>query len=1331
MVQTPEQTYWNTLTNDAPTQAKIWLEGFDIEKSNLPASYQINLITLPQETDLYTLHCAWGLLINRFATSNDILYGTGGLGLNYYPVRSKPETEETLGTFLLKQTNQLKISEKEINSLHAEGTGSLFRYLFMTHADLKLNADQIKIDSEQYPLILIASYENPKQFLLCHNLKKFTSLSQKSIVDHLLVILDKIHTEPDQSVTQFSILTDEDKEKLDGWCQPYLAHSDIIHKKNFVHDRFSLHAQKFPTHPAIIWNNTTVSYGELEQHANQIAHFLIHKNIHPDDKIAVFMERTPALIAVMLGIYKVGAVFVPINPKYPDDRIQFILDDCQARLILVNHTQRIPKEALFKTEIIDENFSEIKHFPTQLPSSVKENHIDQVAYIVYTSGTTGQPKGVMILHVSLMNLVDWYEMCFQISAHDRASQFNSLGFDAFFCEVVPILCVGGSLHLIDDHVKLTPILFFNWITEQKITICDMPTAYAQVLFNSRWPDQSSLRVLKIGGESLTQYPKQSLTFDVWNIYGPTEATIEATFYKIVEAHTPPEAQPSQHLPPPIGKPIPNTSCYIVDSHLTLVPPGCAGELLIGGIGLSPGYLNCPQLTRDKFIRNIFSENTQDKLYRTGDLVRWLSDGNLEFLGRVDHQIKIRGYRIELNEIEAALSHHSDVGEVIVLAKERPNGEKSLVAWLVPNLENIRIPWQERCLVSIDGSEYVQVFTEDYSRAGIAINGYSEKLEPSQKIQINVKLPGTSDAQWLVGKVIWQQERRAGIYLDQTPKQKNILQKSVEYYLSTHNLMETLQSAAAKRNLRRALKKKLPEYMIPSSFSILPRMPLTFNGKIDWKSLPPPQDFERLLERKHVEPRTKTEREIAEIWCKVLGEDQVSITDNFFDLGGNSLSVSKILVELMDKFHISIPAKIFLDLPFIPVMAEFIDSKGQHYTTKSAIQDEIFRDAILNDDIIPHKIMSTTLKNPQHILLTGAGGFLGLFILRELIIHTKAKIYCLIRQGDFDSIAARMNAQIEHFGLSHDLSLTNRRIVLITGDIGSHQFGIPSELYEMLTHKVDCIYHCGAQVNTMASYTTVRTSNVQGTIEVIRFSVQQFDKPIFYISTLSAAFEKNQEGHYAEVFPGSQTDQLSGGYAISKWVSERLLTQLMHRGLPVQIYRSGYIGGTSDLGITNQNDALLLLIKGCIQLGFAPDWQEIIALLPVDFVSQAIVKISLEHPDKSGVYHLDHPIGILWTDLVEWLVEYGYPIKLCTHHEWINHLMHIDHANVLFPFLPHYLSMKEEPKTPLTSIENTKKTLTTLGIQYPEINDAFLTIMINYLENSRFLPPREPVKSESI
>ncbi len=1366
MQELSAKAYWISLTEGFTTQTKLWLENFEAKNKKQSTSVLLEKINIPLDTAFISslstyatdkkipitalFFSAWGLFINRFSGSDDILFSTE-FAEKRIPVRSHTETKETLENYIIKIAAQLENSEKEINAFFQQEINCDFnRYFITTEINEENFIKKLNNAPEETVLGLFIKINHNNLSDIELNLYSrsdlFSSESQKIICQHFILILEKIIHASDYSATHFPILTKDEREKLMQFSMPYKQSFDepIL----FAHQLFVKQTEKNPMHLAICSDENTLTYAELNKLSNKIAHFLLDKKVKPNDKVAVMMERTPLLIATMLAIFKTHAVFIPINPKYPDERIQFILEDCQTHLILSDHTRKTPEDYIYKTVFISENLEEIHKYPEHAIILKETNHDELLAYIVYTSGTTGQPKGVCISHLNVVNHLNWYKNYFLINENDRASQFASQGFDAFFCEIIPFLATGGSIFIVNDTTKLTPSLFLPWLVKNKITICDLPTAYAQLLINLELPDNLSLRMMKVGGEALSSYPNKKIPFDIWNGYGPAEATIETTFFKMVSANISPEEQPAKHMPPPIGKPLANARCYVVDKHLELVPFGCVGELLIGGASLSPGYLNRPQLNREKFIPDRFStsttssENTniqnsiqkEEKLYRTGDLVRWLSDGNLEFLGRTDHQIKIRGYRIELGEVEAALNQYPDVSEVVVLAKETASGQKSLIAWLVPKLERIRIPLQERCLISIDNQEYLQLFTEDISREGLAITGVPDDFKIGASIKINLKLPGTNESQWLSGKIIWQQDKRAGILFDPTEKQKKLLEKSIEYYLATHNLMETLQNAAAKRNLRNAMKKKLPDYMVPSVFSILPRLPITFNGKIDWKALPPPQDFERMLEHKHVPPSTETEKLIKQIWSEVLEQPEISMSDNFFDLGGNSLKVAELSVKLLHKFSISIPAKILIDLPFIPVIAEYIDSNGANFKDTTPIQDDIQRDAILEEDILPHKTEANHTKEkaiqPSGILLTGAAGFLGIFILRELLASTDVKIYCLIRKGEFGSIASRLNAQIEQYRLSDEVNLANRRIVLVGGDIGLHQFGLPTEQYQNLIRHVARVYHCGAQVNTMASYSTVRTSNVQGTREIIRFAVEEFNRPIYYISTLSAAAAIDAEGAFAESWPPATPEGLTGGYGLSKWVSERLLFQAMQRGLPVQIYRSGYILGESHSGIMNLNDSLLLLIKGCIQIGYAPDWHEIIALLPVDFVSRAIVTLSLLYPEKNYVCHLDHPTGILWLDLIHWFNQHNYAIKICSHRLWLKKLLRIGPDNALYPMLPAYLAMKDPPMTPRTALQLTAEKIQAAGMVWPDINDALLQTYLKFLEQAGFFPPLSLRKKEA-
>src|SRR3990167_1263978 len=1265
------------------------------------------------------IHAAWGLLLNRLSTSDQLIFGTSVAFVNnksikqvkpLSPIKSALTSRLTIKQFF--KNIKIQLNKKTASDILIQQVKYLL--LIKTNKIAKSNT----LNSDIFPLVLLVEANLTARFSIYYHHHTFTTSSIENITDHLQVLLCEITADFNQKVCQINILNENEKHLLLAqWSCPK-RQSTIPLLSLCTHKSFIKQATLKPKHIAVKYEDINVTYQDLNIASTRLAQLLLKRGTKQNDRICTLMDRTPTLIIVMLAIFKVGAVFVPINSKYPKERIEYVLDDSQAKYIIVNPNNILSDKYTSKLLPISADYESLSLTDTDTFTLPPANP-EQIAYIIYTSGTTGNPKGVMIKHKSLINLTDWYRINFNISQQDVASQFASSGFDTFFCETIPFLATGGCICIIDDNTKLTPSLFFPWLKKQKITICDLPTAYAQILLNMPWPHLPHLRTVKIGGESITHYPNQPFSFDLWNSYGPTETTIEATYVKIYDPHVVfPQNKPHQ---PPIGKPIINSEMYVVDKHLQPVPIGIAGELLIGGECLSIGYLNRDDLTKEKFIDHPFDKYSQTKLYRTGDLVRWLADGNLEFIGRIDYQVKIRGFRIEPSEIEAAISLHPDVSEVIVLAKEDINGEKSLIAYVTPNLDKERYLYQERCLLSLGNDKFIETITEDISKGGVALSGINESIFPGQLARVHFKLPGLTEAKTFNGHIIWQQDNRCGVVFDLNNDEKSIIEKSIDYYLSTHNVMEMVLSVSAKRNLRKALRKKLPEYMIPSAFVTLIEFPFTFSGKIDTKALPPPQEFEKYFQKKFIAPRTHTEKKLAAIWSKLLKQANISMSDDFFDLGATSLTASELSSIVLNQFHISIPTQILFDLPYIPVLAEYINSKGKKYITRTAIQDDIQRDAKLQDNILPSKQLTPNLTHPENIILTGAGGFLGIYLLRELLMNTHAKIHCIIRKGEFETAAKRLVATINKFHLQNEISLSNRRIIVIAGDISFDNFGLPLEHYNHLVEKIDLIYHCGAQVNIMNAYHKLRGSNVQGTIEIIKFACKKINKPIHYISTLSAAYLKNSAGHLIEESPSEQYENLFGGYAISKWISERLLTQVKDRGLPIAIYRSGYIAGQSNTGITNLNDALFMLIKGCIQMRYAPDLDEKITLLPVDFVSKAVIQISLTYPDQSAVYHLDHPNGILWKNLIAWLNDYGYKITILQLKQWQNRLLKISHDNALYPFLPYYLSLHDKQLSPPIDISKTQSVLTQLNLPHPPIDHTLLSIYFDYFRKVNFLP----------
>jgi amino acid adenylation domain-containing protein len=441
-------------------------------------------------------------------------------------------------------------------------------------------------------------------------------------------------------------------------------------------------AASTPNAPALIAGSEVVTYGELNDRANKLAHRLIALGVgtrNPDNLVALCLDRSVTTVVCALAILKAGAAYLPLDPSYPAERLAFMLRDAQPRVLITRQAlAEILPTGRWAVLAIDCDDTRLAGLPTDCPNS--DITSEDLAYVIYTSGSTGQPKGVEITHGSLMNLVSWHQSTFEITSGDRASLLAGVGFDAAVWETWPYLAAGASIHLPDDCTRLSPELLRDWLVAEEITVSFLPTALAERVMTLEWPLDTSLRILLTGAEALRHRPSPDLPFKFVNNYGPTECTVVATSGLV-------SPNSGNGTVPTIGRPITNTDVYILDENLQCVPVGTAGELHIGGAGVARGYLNRPELTSEKFIRNPFTSNgpeSSSRLYKTGDLARYLENGEIAYLGRIDDQIKILGHRIEPNEIVAVLNRHSGVQASVVIAREDAGSEKLLVAYVVPS-----------------------------------------------------------------------------------------------------------------------------------------------------------------------------------------------------------------------------------------------------------------------------------------------------------------------------------------------------------------------------------------------------------------------------------------------------------------------------------------------------------------------------------------------------------------------------------------------------------------------------------------------------------------------
>ncbi|VEP15783.1 conserved hypothetical protein [Hyella patelloides LEGE 07179] len=501
-----------------------------------------------------------------------------------------------------------------------------------------------------------------------YNADLFDDSTIAHLAKHFQTLLQAIVANPEQQVYSLPILSAAEKHQiLEEWNDTSVDYP----QDRCIHQLFEAQAEQTPDALAVVYEKEQLSYQELNQRANQLAHHLQTLGVKSETLVGICVDRSLDFIIGLLGILKAGGVYVPLDPSYPQARLSYMLSDSQISVLLTQQKLLAGlSEHQADTVCLDTDWSVISgQSKDNLISSVTTNNL---AYVIYTSGSTGNPKGVLVAHKNLLNLVFWHQRTFKVNSADRATQLAKTAFDASVWEIFPYLAAGASIHLVKPELLNSPLQLQNWLVSKEISIAFLPTPLAEELLHLEWSPNSALRIMLVGGDRLYQYPSASLPFKVINNYGPTENTVVTTSGLVTDS------EQSRGFPP-IGKAIDNTKVYILDSHLQPVPIGVSGELHIAGDSLVRGYLNRPDLTAEKFIP-VGAHRDAPLLYQTGDLARYLPDGNVEFLGRIDNQVQLRGFRIELGEIESALLQHPAVQKAVVTIEEN---NQNLIAYVVP------------------------------------------------------------------------------------------------------------------------------------------------------------------------------------------------------------------------------------------------------------------------------------------------------------------------------------------------------------------------------------------------------------------------------------------------------------------------------------------------------------------------------------------------------------------------------------------------------------------------------------------------------------------------
>jgi amino acid adenylation domain-containing protein len=495
---------------------------------------------------------------------------------------------------------------------------------------------------------------------------------------HFERLLESIVANPDQPISELSLLTEEERHQLlvewNDTKRPFPS-------DDCLHELFERQVGQTPEAVALVFEGKELTYRELNQRANQLAHRLRNVGVGPDVVVGICMERSLEMVIAVLGILKAGGAYLPLDPTYPLERLSFMLEDADVDVLLTQERLRdtlpsIPAH-VFALDAEDTLAGYSEENPDPLATA------DNLAYVIYTSGSTGKPKGVMIEHRGIVNRIEWMQDAYGLTERDRVLQKTPFSFDVSVWEFLWPLLFGARLVIAKPKGHRDPHYLIAMIRAQQITVLHfVPSMLRSFVAELSEDDCASLRHVICSGEALPIDLQQRFLARshsaLHNLYGPTETSVDVTSWR---------CDPSTPLQTvPIGRPISNTQIYILDDRLEPVPVGVPGELHIGGVGLARGYLSRPDLTAERFLPDPFSGEPGARIYKTGDLARYLPDGDIEYLGRIDNQVKIRGFRIELGEIEATLNQHPEVAEVAVIARDDGAGEERLVAYLVPSGE---------------------------------------------------------------------------------------------------------------------------------------------------------------------------------------------------------------------------------------------------------------------------------------------------------------------------------------------------------------------------------------------------------------------------------------------------------------------------------------------------------------------------------------------------------------------------------------------------------------------------------------------------------------------
>lgn len=1102
------------------------------------------------------LNSAYNILLSKYSSQDDIVLGTPssgrttadmedilGMFVNSLPIRSKPEGRKTFREYLDEmkdlilesydnQDFQLDVLIEKLGIKRDSGRNPLFDVMFVfTNKTDDIHIGDITVKPYDY-VFNIAKFDLTvevveKEETLDMYLEYRTDLYLESTVikmgEHYITILKQICDNENVLLSDIDLLSENEKHFL---INEFNDTSVDYQEDKTITELFEEQVKNTPDNIALECHGKTMTYSELNKKANSFGKHLRKSGVKADDVVVIILDRSMEFVVSVLAVLKAGGAFLPLDPEYPEDRISYIIESSEAKILISDDSFK--SKIGFDGEFMDVHNDKLYDGDNSNPEIVNKPH--DLVYLIYTSGSTGRPKGVMLTHQGLNNYITWAKKVYLKGEDLDFPLYSSISFDLTETSIFTPLLSGNRMVIYSGEDK--NMLIENIINDNKIGVLKLTPTHLKIL-DTLDVSKSKLRRLIVGGEDLKRdlaekvYDQFSGKVEILNEYGPTEAVIGCMIHEFN-----PEIDKNASVP--IGIPGDNVRIYILDSNLKPIPSGVVGELYIGGDGVARGYKNLPDITADRFIPDPFHEG--ERIYKSGDLAKFVQGGVIEFLGRIDFQVKIRGYRIEMGEIEKQLAQYEKITDQVVVDGDDNDGNKYICAYYVSE----------------------------------------EKLPVSE--------------------------------------------------------------------LKEFLKASLPEYMIPAYFIHLEKLPLTHNGKVDTKNLPKP-DESYDTGAKFEAPRNDNEKKIARVFREVLSIKNIGINDSFFDIGGNSIKAIALVAELQSDFEVRVndvfqyqtiaelaanvqevkndllsrlkALKGMVEMKVSPEEKQFMSPE-----TKKRMEEYLKKnEAYKNLDFIKKK-------EYKNILVAGCTGFLGVYIVRDILVGEKADVYLPVRGKTDKEAKDRFKAKLKYYFGDRFFDEYSGRINVFASDLSLDQLGLETKVYDDLATRIDCVINSAAIVKHYGYYKDFHNSNVLTTENLLSFANHKKQKDFNHVSTISIGMGVI-EGQNETLFTEYDLDigQKSDNYYLqTKLEAEQKVVEARDSGMITNIHRVGNITFDSESGLFQENiddNGFFQQVRSFINLSTIPDVMDEVEFSFVDQVSQAILHLYNIESLQNETHHISN------------------------------------------------------------------------------------------------------------